>query len=208
MSGVRSGLAAMFLVGFIGAANAVCPGLDVLIEDGFDQLQPTWGEPESQLKVEEGHLILSPASGTDFWRRNTAALYDDVDFCVTVTVLAGVDATEAKAGAVFWYEDVNNFYVFQIAPNRMASVWRRQRGTWLEQVAWQRVEAANEGDGGVNELRVTTVGERAVFYVNGSEFKTLEGTPPERGQQIGVFASSPVAGRAIFAFDALRVTTP
>ncbi len=208
MPGVRSGLVAVFLIGFVGAAHAVCPGLDVLIEDGFDQLKPTWGDAGRQLKVEAGHLILSPESGTDFWRQNNAAFYDDIDFCVTVTVLDGVDETEARAGAVFWYQDVNNFYVFQIAPNRRASVWRRQRGAWLEQVAWQRVESANEGDGGVNELRVTTVGEQAVFYVNGSQFKALDGMPPERGQQIGVFASSPVAGRAIFAFDALRVTTP
>ena len=208
MPAFRTCLAAALLLGLVNAANAVCPGLDVLIEDAFDQLQPTWGEPESQLKVEDGHLIVSALSGTDFWRESTAALYDDVDLCVTVTALKSVDATEAKAGAVFWYEDVNNFYVFQIAPNRMASVWRRQRGRWLEQVAWRRVDAANEGDGGVNELRVTTGADQAVFYVNGSEFSTLEGTPPARGQQIGVFASSPVAERAIFGFDALRVTKP
>lgn len=199
---------ALVVTGSVGTAHAVCPGLDVLIEDGFDDLQPAWGAPDGEFRAEGGNLIVAPATGTDYWRANQAGLYDDVDMCVTVTTLAGIDPTEAKAGAVFWYEDPNNFYVFQLAPNRMASVWRRQRGKWLEQVPWQRIEAANEGDGGVNELRVTTDGTRARFYVNGSELKAIEGTPPERGQQIGLFASSPLEGRAIYAFDGLRVTKP
>jgi len=195
-------------VALASVAHAVCPGLDVLIEDEFDSLRPTWGEAGDRLRAEDGVLLVAPASGTDLWRENTAGLYDDIDLCVTVTVVRSVDATEAKAGAMFWYQDVNNFYVFQIAPNRMASVWRRQRGKWLEQIGWQRMDAANEGDGGVNELRVTTVGDQATFHINGSEFGTMKGSPPEPGQQIGIFAASPTAGGALFAFDALRVTGP
>ena len=42
--------------------------------------------------------------------------------CVTITTVTGVDETEARAGPIFWYEDVNNFYVFEIAPNGRASV--------------------------------------------------------------------------------------
>ena len=204
---LRVALAAMFVVA-AGAAHAVCPGLDELLVDDFDDLAPVWGEAGPTLRAEEGVLFVSPASGSDFWRANDTGLFDDVDMCLTVTVVAGIDPTEAKAGAIFWFEDVNNFYVFQLAPNRMLSVWRRQRGKWLEQVPWQAADAANEGDGGSNELRVTTRGGEATFFVNGAELATIEGAPPERGQQIGIFASSPDDGRAVFAFDALRVTRP
>ena len=114
--------------------------------------------------------------------------------CVTVTTVTGVDPTDAKAGPIFWYEDVNNFYVFEIAPNGKASVWRRQRGKWLAQVDWRDADGANKGDGGVNELRVTTVGSDATFYVNGTEFRKVSGTPPDKGQQIGLFAGSPDSG--------------
>jgi hypothetical protein len=208
MFACRTALAAALLVAGVLPAAAVCPGLDVLVEDRFDTLQPTWGEARDGVKVADGALVLTPPAGTELWVVNNAGLYDDIDMCVTITTVTGVDETEARAGPVFWYEDVNNFYVFEIAPNGRASVWRRQRGKWLAQIEWKRAEGANGGDGGVNELRVTTDGNEATFSVNGTAFDTLTGSPPENGQQIGLFAGSPDAGDAVFSFDGLRVTKP
>ena len=208
MQGFRAGLAITTTLALVRAAQAVCPGLDVLFEDKFDQLKPTWGEASASIKVEGGQFVVSPPSGTYVWAANSAGLYDDIDMCVTVTTVTAVEPLDAKAGLIFWYEDVNNFYVFEIAPNGKASVWRRQRGKWLAQVKWQDAATANAGDGGSNELRVTTVAGDATFYVNGTEFRKLTGSPPEEGQQIGVLAVSPEAGEARFAFDDLRVTKP
>ena len=208
MHAFRAGLAIAMIVAASGVAHAVCPGLDVLFEDKFDTLGPTWGEASEAVNAEGGQLIVAPLSGTYTWIANSAGLYDDIDMCVTVTTLAAVEPSDAKAGLVFWYDDVNNFYVFEIAPNGKASVWRRQRGKWLDQVKWRDAENANAGDGGSNELKVTTVAGDATFYVNGARFATLTGSPPERGQQIGVLAVSPEAGEARFAFDDLRVTKP
>ena len=208
MHGLRAGMAAAIVLASAGSAAAVCPGLDVLFEDKFDELRPTWGAASETVAVENGQLVLSPLSGTYAWVANRAGLYDDADMCVTVTTVTGVEPLDAKAGLVFWYDDVNNFYVFEIAPNGKASVWRRQRGRWLEQVEWRDAATANTGDGSTNELRVTTVAGDASFYVNGTEFATLSGSPPEQGQQIGLLAASPEAGEARFAFDDLRVTRP
>ncbi len=205
---VRPLLAALVLMFSAGAAWAVCPGVNVQFEDSFDQFKPTWGDPSATVKVDNGNMILSPASGTYEWRANSAGLYDDVDMCVTVTTLTAVEPIDAKAGLVFWYEDVNNFYVFEIAPNGRASVWRRQRGKWLAQVKWTDSDTVNQGDGAINELRVTTVGSDATVYVNGTEFNKISGSPPDKGQQIGLFAASPDQGQATFAFEGLRVTKP
>jgi hypothetical protein len=208
MFAIRAGLAGLWLFLSAGAAWAVCPGIDVQFEDAFDAFKPSWGDPSSTVKVENGNMVLTPGSGTYVWAINNAGLYDDIDMCVTVTTIASIDETDAKAGLIFWYDDVNDFYVFQIAPNGKASVWRRQRGKWLAQVKWADAESANKGDGAINELRVTTVGSDATFYVNGTEFKKISGSPPEKGQQIGLFAASPDQGQAIFGFDGLRVTKP
>ncbi len=189
------------------AASAVCPGREVLFEDKFDALRTTWGDPGETLRVEDGKLVLTPPSGIYTWRANSSGLYDDVDMCVTVTTVKGVDPVNAIAGLVFWYSGVNDFYVFEIAPNGKASVWRRQRGKWLTQIKWSDAQV-NSGDGASNELRVTTVGGNATFYLNGIKFQTLAGTPPEKGQQIGLMAVSPESGTARFAFDDLRVTKP
>jgi hypothetical protein len=201
-------LAAAISFAGLGPAAAVCPGIDVLFQDSFETLQPTWGQPTTTAKVENGQLVMTPAVGTYVWLTNSAGVYDDVDMCVNVTTVTGVDATEAKAGPIFWYTDVNNFYVFEIAPNGKASVWRRQRGKWLAQVNWQDVETANKGDGATNELRVTTAGDDATFYVNGTEFKKVSGSAPDNGQQIGLFAGSPDKDAATFAFDDLKLTKP
>jgi hypothetical protein len=201
-------LSAGLLFAGLAPAWAVCPGLDVLYQDSFDALQPTWGEPPAGARIENGQLVLSPALGTYIWLTNSAGLYDDVDMCVTVTTVKGVDPTEAKAGPIFWYQDVNNFYVFELAPNGKASVWRRQRGKWLAQVNWTDAASANKGDTVSNELRVTTVGDDATFYVNGTEFKKLSGSAPDNGQQIGLFAGSPEADAAVFSFDDLKATKP
>ena len=199
--------AALFFAG-LGPAAAVCPGVEVLVQDSFRSFQPTWGQTGTAIRVEEGQLVIAPPAGADAWVVDNGGLRDDIDMCVTITTVASGEPTEAKAGPIFWYDDVNNFYVFQIAPNGRASVWRRQRGRWLVQIDWSDAEGANDGDGGINELRVTTVGSDATFHVNGTEFGTLDGSPPENGQQIGLFAGSPDDSEAVFSFDGLRVTTP
>ena len=48
-----------------------------------------------------------------------------------------------------------------------------------------------------------SVGSLATFYINGTRFEELEGSPPENGQQIGLFAASPPGGPARFGFDNL-----
>jgi hypothetical protein len=200
-------LAAAFWVGAGGLAMA-CQGTTILFQDSFERLQPTWGQESELLRVVGGQLEVAPAEDSYHWAANSANLYDDIDMCVTMTTIQSGDPVEAKAGLIFWYVDVNNFYVFELSPNGMASVWRRQRGKWLEQVAWREAAGANKGDAAINELRVTTVGDTATFYVNGQQFEELEGTAPENGQQIGLFAASPPTGQARFGFDNLKVTKP
>ncbi len=200
-------LAAAIWAGASGLALA-CQGSTILFQDSFERLQPTWGQESDGFRVVDGQLEVTPAADSYFWVANSANLYDDVDMCVTMTTIVSGDPVEAKAGLIFWYVDVNNFYVFELAPNGMASVWRRQRGKWLEQVSWRAAEGANKGDGAINELRVTTLGNAATFHVNGQKFEELEGSAPENGQQIGLFAASPPAATARFGFDNLKLTKP
>jgi hypothetical protein len=208
MLGIRLGAAFVLLLASVNIAAAACQGDIVLFQDRFDSLQPTWGEATDSFKVEDGRLVMTPAPANNLWVTNRASLYDDIDMCVSMTTVTGVEAEEAKAGLVFWHVDANNFYVFELAPNGKASVWRRQRGKWLEQVDWKDVAGAATGDGGTNELRVVTKGNEATLFVNETEFAKFTGMAPDNGQQIGVFAESPEAGAARYAFDDLKITRP
>ena len=139
MRRIGLGAAALLLLASADLASATCEGVAVLSEDRFATLQPTWGEPSDSFKVEAGRLVVAPQPAAYFWRTNQATLYDDIDMCVAMTTIEGVEPEDTKAGLVFWYVDDNNFYVFEYAPNGKASVWRRQRGRWLEQVKWKSV---------------------------------------------------------------------
>ena len=208
MRGILVGAAIILLLVETTAALATCEGRVVLFEDRFDRLEPTWGEADEAFDIEDGRLVVAPEPATYLWRTSQASLYDDVDMCVTLTTIDGVDPEEAIAGVIFWYVDENNFYVFEYAPNGKASVWRRQRGRWLEQVAWQDVEAAAEDNGKAIDLRVVTRGDRATLFFNGAEFAEFDGVPPNNGQQVGILVASPESGTARFAFDDFRVTRP
>lgn len=208
MQGIRLGAAALFLLASVTIAAAACQGDIVLFQDRFDSLQPTWGQATDSFKVEDGKLVVAPAAANSLWVTNRASLYDDIDMCVSMTTVTGVEPEDAKAGLVFWSTDANNLYVFEFAPNGKASVWRRQRGKWLEQVDWKDAEGAATGDGGTNELRVVTKGNEAILYVNETEFARFTGSAPDNGGQIGVFAESPEAGAARYSFDDLKITRP
>jgi hypothetical protein len=208
MRGIRVGGAALLLLATGSAAFATCQGRVVLFEDRFDRLQPTWGTASDSFRAEEGKLVIAPEPAADLWRTNQVSLFDDIDMCVEMTTVEGVEPDDAKAGLVFWYVDDNNFYVLEYAPNGRASAWRRQRGRWLPQVEWRDVEGANEGDDAANSLRVVTRGNRATLYINDVEFAAFDGNQPNDGQQIGIFAASPESGTARYAFDDFKVTRP
>jgi hypothetical protein len=208
MHGFRLGAAVLLLLASVNIAAAACDGDVVLFQDRFDSLQPTWGEATDSFKVADGKLAVSPDAANNLWVVNRASLYDDIDMCVSMTTVAGVTPDEAKAGLVFWHVDANNFYVFELAPNGKASVWRRQRGKWLEQVDWKDVADAKTGDGATNALRIVTKGNEATLYVNETEFAHFTGVAPDNGQQIGIFAESPDAGAASYTFDDLKITRP
>lgn len=191
-----------------GSSHAECAGKGVLFQDRFDNLDPSWGSPASDTRIEDGRLVLAPSGKTYRWLPSSAGIYDDADICAVVTTVAAVDPATTLAGIVFWYQDNANFYVFEISANGRASVWRQQRGHWVAPVSWQDAAGLNKGDGAVNEVRVVTAANVASFFVNGQAFTQTRGQPPRNGQQVGVFAASFADAAPTYAFDDFTVTEP
>lgn len=191
-----------------GASHAECAGKTVLFQDKFDNLDPSWGVPAADTKVEGGRLVVAPSAKTYRWLPSSAGVYDDAVICATVTTVAAVDPATTLAGIVFWYQDNDNFYVFEIAANGRASVWRQQRGRWVAPVSWQDAAGINKGDGAVNEVQVVTADNLASFYVNGKAFTQTRGQPPRNGQQVGVFVASFADATPTYAFDDFIVAEP
>jgi hypothetical protein len=175
---------------------------DAVFTDKFDTLAASWGNYKNY-KAENGELVVTPDAGYNTTALNTASLYDDIDLCVGVKARA--PASPGTCGAlVFWAEDYDNYYSFQVSTDGQASFWRLQRGRWLSQVAGQAADGINPGDA-YNQLRVVTAGRHAKLFVNGKLFKEVEGQPPAGGQEIGVLACAPEKQSSAVGFDNLVV---
>ena len=75
------------------------------------------------------------------------------------------------------------------------------RTSWLSQAAWQPADGYNKDAGAVNQLEITTEGNKAKLYINGKLFKEVKGSPPKEGQQVGLLACSPNDQSARVGFD-------
>jgi hypothetical protein len=190
------------------AAHADCTAKKPLFADRFDALDQSWGVPKADVAAEGGRLVVSPKAKSSRWAVSSAGLFADVDLCATVAAVKTGAEKGPVAGLVFWYRGNADFYVFEVAANGRAAVWRRQGGRWIAPVSWQEAAGLKAGEGAVNELRVVTRGDLATVFVNGREFGRTRGQPPEGGQQVGVFAASFGELAPVFAFDDFTVAEP
>jgi hypothetical protein len=129
---------------FAGCPPAhACQGEEVLSEDGFEFLDPGWGQfdlislVDEQLELASDEIALSRAI-------SSFSTYDDADICVTVTHVKGPDDTSA-AGIVFWFGDVNNYYLFEICPFGTWQASRLLKGKWLTIAPWAENPAIKKG---------------------------------------------------------------
>ena len=200
-------LAIALSAGLCGAAVA-CQGSQVLFEDGFETLAPTWGNADDAFFLEDGQLTIMPGYDEYYASLSTMGTYEDIDYCLNLEAIKADPEGNSFAGLLFWAIDYDNYYYIMITAEQSIGVFRRQRGRVLPQLRWTRLESLKPGNGVVNEIRVVTVGDRATIYVNGALYGSLRGQPPADGQQIGVRATSPRNERAVWAFDDIKVTVP
>ncbi|HET7716438.1 MAG TPA: hypothetical protein VFK86_12510 [Bauldia sp.] len=194
----------------VGAANAAlaCQGSQVLYEDGFATLEPTWGGADDAFFVEDERLIIMPGYDEYYSALNTMGTYEDIDLCVDLEPIKADPEGNSFAGVIFWAIDYDNYYYVVVTAEQSIGVFRRQRGRVLPQLRWATFDALKRGNGVVNQIRIVTLGNTATIYVNGQQYGTIKGQPPSDGQQIGVRATSPRNERAVWAFDNVKITAP
>lgn len=200
---LAAGAAALVLM---ASSALACQGPKVLFEDTFDRLDPTWGVEDDAFFIKNGELNILPNPDQAYYAFNNSGYYDDVDYCVDVIAINADLAGDSYAGEIFWGIDKDNYYSFLVTADGFASVFRRQKGKTLSQVDWEKFDAVKTGADAVNQLRVVTQGNKATLYVNGAEFRTITGQPPDDGWQFGVRAASPKNSKATYGFDNVKIT--
>ncbi|HZP20719.1 MAG TPA: hypothetical protein VFB16_11000 [Bauldia sp.] len=199
-------LAAVAMLAGGGAASA-CGSGRLLFSDSFDDLKTEWGGADDNMKVASGKMTIGEKDG-NFYVVTAAPTFPEVDFCANVALVEGTDLAGSYGGIVFWAKDTNNFYTFQITLDGYATAYVYDDGKWKSLVDDKEAASIKQGTGATNELRVVTNGTKAVLYINGTAFQTIEGTPPAR-QHIGFTAEAPANnGSATFSFDDVAVNEP
>src|ERR1700738_4207488 len=176
---------------------------EILYEDKFTNLDPSWGIPGERLSVEDGKLTLKPAPDTTQSILNQANVFDDADIRVEVILPAG-DAS-VPGGLIFWAKDHSNFYCLCIDAAGYFKISRYVTDRWLQPVGWSENEAINKGIGQVNKLRVVTKGRQATAYINDKQVTTFYGQPPQGGGCIGVSGGSAENAQNTWQFANLQV---
>jgi hypothetical protein len=197
---------ALILVAAILPAQA-CKGQKTLFADDFREVDASWVTEGDSISVEEGRVKIKASPDAGYRVLYRGALLEDADVCVTIRMPNDVaDAGSASAGVIFWAQDYDNYYVFEIAANGLVTLQRLVRGKWISLIDWRPAAGLQTGPGARNVLRVTTSGNSIGLYVNDEKIGSVKGQPPEAGGQIGLRSESEKARRNAWKFSDLKVT--
>ncbi|MBV9105339.1 MAG: extracellular solute-binding protein [Verrucomicrobia bacterium] len=178
-------------------------GGEILYEDDFTNLDPSWGTPGDILSVKDRKLVLKPALNTTQSVLNQSNVFGDADIEVEVNLSAG-DPVVA-GGLIFWAKDYTNFYCLCLNANGFFKISHFVIDRWLNPVGWTASDAINKGIGQVNKLRVVTKLRQATAYINDKQVITINGQPPQGGGCVGVSGGSAQESQNTWQFANLRV---
>lgn len=203
--------AVVFVMTFMYAEKTAlaCKGSEVIYEDSFGSLDPAWGEPNVNLSVENGKLVLQPEINKSWTVINQANIFEDMDACVKVS-LAKSDNTNYGGGLVFWSKDYSDYYYLMITGDGWFTVKRWVNSRVLEPVPWREHASLKKGLGEVNQIRLVTKGTQATVYLNDTEIVSFKGQPPQGGSFVGFTANSPTdaQNKNVWEFTDLKITKP
>ncbi len=172
------------------AAPALAVEGDLLFEDNFAQLDPSFGEASQYQDVADNRFVVKLNKQEWVRRLYESLVFDNVDYTVQVQIPDMTAETGSGIGIMFWAAAVDDCYLFEISDAGTYAVRRFTPERQYTPISWRESEAINVEPDATNELRVVTVGNRATVYINGQQVATLRGKAPEGGSMIGMFVES------------------
>jgi len=187
------GLGLFFVV---SPAAADCNPDTALYADDFEFLDPSWGDPDNNLLVEDGALVVKGGEG----RVNFSTKNEGANVCADVTIVEDPVPDSSAVGLVFWWQDWNNYYYFYYWANGSLEVRRVVNGK--ENVVFTTdTLALKKGVGQTNHIELVLKPKDATIFINGTEVKRFKGVQPKDGGVVGVTAASPQDKPAKFTFN-------
>jgi hypothetical protein len=192
------------------AANAAiaCQGKTVLFEDKFADDTGGW-DPRptvSTVTFENSAMNIRMAKDRDSYQlQNVAFAFRDADICVEAVF--PTTETDNVVGLEIWAPDYMNLYLFRVAQNGTAGIYRLINDKWTV-IHTQEMNAVKKTLGASNLLRVTLKGNLISMYVNGVKYRDQRAQAPTTETRFGVYADrNNTADEQVFTFKNFKVTS-
>ncbi len=193
-------VAASFAFGLVLAASpaaAECDPDTSIYEDEFDFMDPSWGDPDDSLYVEDDKLVIH--SYTSVVNFNT--LNKGGNVCVDMTIADATKIANSPIGLIFWWKDWDNYYSLFIWADGWIEVRRKVNGEQKALFTEEVPLALKSGVGETNNVELKLNPKDATIIINGTEVKRFKGRPPAEGGVVGFYGVSPEDAPATFTFD-------
>ncbi|MBX3519733.1 MAG: hypothetical protein KF835_06900 [Xanthobacteraceae bacterium] len=181
-------LAAIFCAGTNAAA--ACGTGQILFEDKFEKMQPSWDFDSNEPGRTFGPtgLVYKLMPGKAVGQLNQADLLTDYEVCATFQIDVSSDKGETYFGVAFWFSDFDNGYWTYVYPTPgwgTYGVNRVQNGKTIRPVAERKSDAIRIGKNVTNEVSVVVKGNQATMFINGRKIVEFAGHPPSGGTMFG-----------------------
>ena len=192
-------------------ALAACDKGNPVFEDTFQTLDPSWGEADDTLFVDNGGLVVKPKPGYSRFDLSQSDYYGDGSICVLATIAQTSAIDQAQALVMFWATDYNNAYFLNIGTDGKQGYYKVDRlsnNRWLTPVDWKSDPAINFQLGAANAVEVQLAGRAATIVINGKKMSQFNGSPPDGGGLIGLGGAAGQNVTAEFVFKKFQFFKP
>jgi hypothetical protein len=173
---------------FTSTSDFACPMSGATISEEFLSHQSAWDPLPPSTTISGGFFEITPPRGKFEYDLRSGPLRDGLICADLFNGTSGLNRpthADSAAGLLFWSEKPDIFsggdllYAFFISPTGWYDVWRHAGGKWTALVTYTRSSAVKTGVSQSNILTVRTAGNRATFYINGTEVNSITNAQPK-----------------------------
>jgi len=170
-------------------ASACGSASSVGFVDDFTSPSPSWGDSTAAHFFKDNKMVIK--SSVNNWI-NLPNVFDYATICSEIISPPEVKDPEglSAAGIIFWASNDQNYYLAQIFVNGSYGIWRRVPGKWITLVPRTKADSIRKGPNAINQLKVTTAGNRGTLSINDNKIVSFWGQSPRKGGAIGLNAQS------------------
>jgi len=199
------------LCSVLPAAAVTCPG-NVTYHDTFTTQGSGWNTntgPSVKITMAGGKADFGfTQAGAGQSLQYSLYQYGDLFLCATVSTPANAKAENQAAGVTFWGIGPGTYYLFEVTVDGQFYVGSNNNGSFTALFAKQTNAAVLKGVGVSNNLQVTTKGNLATFFVNGTQVGTITGVAPGGGGNVGIYSETSTTSAEPMDFTDYQIAVP